>query len=208
MYTVTDLGTLGGTSSEAFGINNLGEVVGDANLPGDGVAHAFLYSGGVMHDLGTLGGTFNQAAAINDLGQVVGEAMIAGGAYHAFIYSNGTMQDLGTLGGTQSGASGINNASTVVGYSYTDSSPLDACGFTSNNGGPMVSTGGFTGVAINSSGDVTGTMLPYAGATAAHGYVFPSDGSAYDIGTLGGAYCSPEAIPIVTPSWSGFLNTI
>jgi len=47
-YTFTDLGTLGGNGSEAFAINNSGQVVG-------GSQHAFLYDGSTMRDLGTLG---------------------------------------------------------------------------------------------------------------------------------------------------------
>src|SRR5579864_808459 len=55
-YTVTDLGTLGGTFSIAFGINNAGRVGGAAALP-SGNVHAFLTGvGGLKYDLGTLGG--------------------------------------------------------------------------------------------------------------------------------------------------------
>jgi len=73
LYNVTDLGTFGGTVSEAFGVNAAGQVVGYANLSGDAHAHAFLYSG-TMTDLGTLGGTFSTATSINATGQVVGQA--------------------------------------------------------------------------------------------------------------------------------------
>ena len=53
LYTVTDLGTLGGNSSAAYGINASGQVVGQARLAGNTVSHAFLYSGGTMIDIGT-----------------------------------------------------------------------------------------------------------------------------------------------------------
>jgi len=55
-----DLDTLGGsnTNSTAYGINDVGKVVGvsDAgpNPDGDQIRHAFLYSGGVMKDLNSL----------------------------------------------------------------------------------------------------------------------------------------------------------
>ena len=54
-YWVTDLGTLGGESSAAYGINNNGEIVGESWTSND-VEHAFLYTGGRMIDLGTLSG--------------------------------------------------------------------------------------------------------------------------------------------------------
>jgi probable HAF family extracellular repeat protein len=46
-YTITDLGTLGGTSSFAFGLNASGEVVGYSDVAGNTAQHAFLYGGGL-----------------------------------------------------------------------------------------------------------------------------------------------------------------
>src|SRR5215208_4910007 len=69
---ITNLGTLGGKASEAFGVNDLGQVVGTSRTE-SGESHAFLWKRGKMTDLGTLGGGIQCAAAygINDPGQVV-----------------------------------------------------------------------------------------------------------------------------------------
>ena len=99
IYTVTDLGTLGGSYSVARGINAWGDVVGYSAMVGDSSSHAFLYDGS-MHDLGTLGGSASDAYGINSAGQIVGWASLPGDFQATFIY-NGTMQDLGTLGGTR-----------------------------------------------------------------------------------------------------------
>ena len=56
-YTLTDFGTLGGTFSQAFAVNNKGWVVGFSTTEGDAALHAFLWRGGIMTDLGTLGGS-------------------------------------------------------------------------------------------------------------------------------------------------------
>ena len=73
-YTVTDLGTLGGTFGFASAVDNSGSVVGFAALPGDTESHAFLWSKGIKSDLGTLGGPNSSAAFINERGEVVGTA--------------------------------------------------------------------------------------------------------------------------------------
>ena len=60
IYPVIDLGTLGGSSSNAYGLNNAGWTVGES-VDGSGNWHAFRYANGAMEDLGTLGGTISQA---------------------------------------------------------------------------------------------------------------------------------------------------
>ena len=71
LYSVTDLGTLSGSSTQGIGINNAGQVTGDSQTV-TGQNHAFLYSGGQMLDLGTLGGDLSAGEGINNAGQVTG----------------------------------------------------------------------------------------------------------------------------------------
>jgi probable HAF family extracellular repeat protein len=73
-----DLGTLGGPDSRAMGINNRGDVVGEANIT-NGQARAFLFSGGRMIDLNSCvalpdGWVLQRASDINDRGQIVATA--------------------------------------------------------------------------------------------------------------------------------------
>ena len=122
-YEVTDLGTLGGTWSRAFSINDAGQVVGLAQTSGDTVSQAFLYSGsGPMQDIGIPSG-FNSSYAegINNKGQVIGVASSNLGSERAFLYSGiGQVQDLGTLGGSNgSSPSGINDVGQITGFSST-----------------------------------------------------------------------------------------
>ena len=129
-YQVTDLGTLGGPTSSAAGINASGQVVGSADTS-SGERHAFLYSNGTMADLGTLGGVSSSAHGINASGQVVGYAFTP--PYYettrAFLYSNGTMTDLNSLiptGWTLQSATAINDSGQIVGYGINASGNTDA----------------------------------------------------------------------------------
>ena len=116
-YTITDLGmVVGGTWSNAWGINNAGQVVGTSTLAG-GYGRAYLWTDGAMKDLGSLGGSGGGAYGVNDLGQVAG---VAGTSQysHAFLWSDGVMTDLGALpGGQSSRAWDINVSGQVVGDS-------------------------------------------------------------------------------------------
>ena len=71
---LTDLGTLGGSSSQAIWLNNAGEVVGGALTAGDEEFHATLWRNGRITDLDPDGDCFSIAWAINSKGQIVGES--------------------------------------------------------------------------------------------------------------------------------------
>jgi probable HAF family extracellular repeat protein len=133
-YSVTFLGTLGGTFSEPFGMNNKGEVNGISTLPGDGSQHAFLWRDGVMTDLETLGGPnsngdFGVPFGPNERGEVVGGSETSSPdplgedfcffgnnlTCLPFVWKNGVMTPLPTLGGNNGNAGGINNRGQVVG---------------------------------------------------------------------------------------------
>ena len=121
--SVTTLGTLGGTSSQATAVNEGGEVVGFASLA-SGYQHAFALIGGTMTDLGTLGGS-SYAYGVNDSGEVVGYSYLADGDQDAFLYDDGSMLDLNSLLPANSGwvveeAFGINNAGQITGMGLFD----------------------------------------------------------------------------------------
>ena len=87
MYRLQDLGTLGGANSRAYGMNEAGWVVGEAETK-DGGLHAFLWTPtNGMVDLGTLGGEISRAYAVNERGQVVGEAELQDGRMQPFVWS-------------------------------------------------------------------------------------------------------------------------
>ncbi len=122
---MVSLGTLGGDTAYANGVNDLGQVVGEA-YDNRSRLRAFLYSGGQMHDLGTLGGSESGAYGINNAGQIVGYSENGDGDERAFLYTgtpgvDGSMQDLGTLpGGWESWAYAINDAGQIVGEAETE----------------------------------------------------------------------------------------
>ncbi len=122
-----DLGTLGGASSNANGINDLGQAVGSSETA-SGDTHAFRTAPNSpinpsTDDLGTLGGRRSVANGINNFGQVVGSSSIAttaNGDTHAFLYDEGQMLDLNNLIPTGSNfvlrtANAINNKGQIVG---------------------------------------------------------------------------------------------
>src|SRR5262249_4132542 len=115
----TDLGTLGGKGSQAYGLNGKGQVIGLADTA-SGEGHAFLWTRNQMIDLGTLGGE-SFAYGINNSAQVVGYYLKANGDKRPFLWEHGYMIDLGDFGGPEGDAWGINESGQVAGYaSYSD----------------------------------------------------------------------------------------
>jgi probable HAF family extracellular repeat protein len=98
---IASLSTLeGALTSEAFGINNSGAVVGDSQS-GDQNHRPVLFSNGSVQDLGLARSNepdaLEIAYAINDAGQIVGRHSTGNNAFHAFEFVNTT--DFRTLGG-------------------------------------------------------------------------------------------------------------
>lgn len=184
-----DRSTLGGSFSDATGINDQLEMVGASDTAA-GARHAFRTAPGqpinpATDDLGTFGGPSSEAEAINNAGEVVGEAATSAGPSHAFRtapQADGTpgLIDLGTLGGDYSRARSINEAGQVVGDS--DTSDDDQHAFRTGANRPIDAATDDLGTlggsysharGINNAGQVVGAAVTSAGVY--HAFLY-SDG--------------------------------
>jgi probable HAF family extracellular repeat protein len=132
---MTALPPIGGNNSQAFGDNNLGQVVGLAETatpdPSCAPPQVLDYKAvvwgprkGEVHELPTFpGDAIAGAVAINDLGVVVGISGTCGAptyavAVHAVVWRNGSVFDLGGLGGVMNNLPfAINDAGQIAGQS-------------------------------------------------------------------------------------------
>ena len=186
--TITDLGSLDGTNSEAFDINNLGQVTGSShNINNEN--HAFFWSEETgMQGLGTLGGTFSAGYDINNLGQVAGDSNDISFNKRAFFWSEETgMLDLGTLGGTFSSATAINDLGQVVGQGQIVSGVYHAFFWSEETGmqdlGTLDGTNSYA-TAINDLGQVTGISKDINNYN--HAFLWSEETGMQDLGNLGG----------------------
>jgi probable HAF family extracellular repeat protein len=181
-YKVIFLGTFGGDQTAATAINDLDDVVGYSQLPGDSTQHAFLYRNGKLIDLDPnpkedVGGS--RANGINHYGQIVGFVGNAQTTY-AFLYQRGTLTNLS--GPTAvSLAFGINDLGEVVGISTA----VATGAFLYRNGNMTAIAPGFSPLAINNLGQIVGYT--------AHAVLY-QNGLLLDLGTLGGSTSQAWAI--------------
>jgi probable HAF family extracellular repeat protein len=162
---MTDLGALGGISSDSYatGISADGSVIVGYIYNGT-ATHAFKYLSGTITDLGTLGDPlfYSIAQGVSADGSVIIGESYNGTNMHAFKYVSGTMTDLGALGdpGTAadrySSAKGVSaDGTTIIGDSTLDSGFRHAFKY---EGGIMTDLGalGNPATASNRTSNVTG----------------------------------------------------
>lgn len=126
---MTPLPLLGGNNGYAAGVNNRGQVAGQAenNTPDAGCASIggyyqvlpVVWENGEVQSLRMISGDSDAAAwGINDWGQAVGGSGTCPTSYHAVLWQFGKATDLGNLGGTTNNVGyAINNWGQIVGFS-------------------------------------------------------------------------------------------
>jgi probable HAF family extracellular repeat protein len=190
-YTITDLGSFGGTFGNPLDINARGQVVGYSYTANDAAGHAFLYAHGTLTDLGTHGGTFSESMGINDTGVVVGLSEVAPGSTRVDFFRSlhGRMTDLGVFNPNLSPSDDvkINDSGDIIGFELSNGdASLD-------RRGKMIDLGSLTGLssvarALNNSDEVVGLSGTGSSSnpTATYHAFLYRDGKMIDLGTLGG----------------------
>lgn len=221
-YQVVQLGTLGGASASASGINNRNEVVGTSqNASSD--LQAFLWRGGSMEGLAGLGGSFSGANDISNRGWIVGEAETASGEVHPVLWRDGEPTDLGTLGGSFGEALAVNAKGDVVGIAETSTGAFPWPFLWSRGQMQDLPVPPGTQIAwafgVNNRGDVVGTAAGSFPDGIQVALLWPRDGNvvvldspcsesaAFDINargqTVGAALGCPISTEIVAVNWQG-----
>jgi probable HAF family extracellular repeat protein len=180
-------------ATEAFGLNDNGDLVG-MTFTGGPPSGAFLFSGGSFSDVVIPGAGLVAAQDVNNSGQIVGVFSDGGPGNHGFILDGGVLTQLDAPDAEQTIAFGINSLGHVVGtfqtadeshgfvYDGTDFFELDVPG------------AALTFVQdINDWGQITGFYID--NNSNAHGFVF-AEGNFYDIAVPGNTGAIPGSIQV------------
>jgi probable HAF family extracellular repeat protein len=191
IYTLADLGTLGGASAMASGVNSLGQTVGSMTTAA-GDTYAFITSGSSYTNLtaNSSVATGGMANGINNTGQIAGTQYIGGQPY-ATLWTNGVAT---TVGGAGSYGMAIDNAGDIAGMLLNNG---EGSAFVTQNGvvtplGAFDSGSWSSAYGLNNQGKAAGYGMTSTGNFAAFTW---TPGQGYSVlGTLGGTNSYAMAI--------------
>jgi probable HAF family extracellular repeat protein len=154
-----------GLFTEAYGINNIGQIVGiesTSAVNNDG----FVYTDGNFTIFDVPGAGDTVVRGINDSGQIVGYFNFG----HGFVDTGGIFTTIDVPGATGTPAYGINNSGQIVG-SFGDASGVHGFVYTDGNFTTLDVPGATrtTAFGINNGGQIVGS---FTDATGTHGFVY------------------------------------
>ncbi|MCH8620543.1 hypothetical protein [Undibacterium sp. TS12] len=171
-YRVRDIGTLGGKSCFASGMNSKGQVVG-VSYDKKERNRAFITgpNGAGITDLGTLGGNTSRAHAVNESGQVAGSAE-KNDSWRSRAFITGpdgkNMRELDNEPGAESEAKGINAKGQVFFSMSVGGSPSKSYITGPDGKGKHELPQFFRASSINDNGVIAGTIYVDARIPAAN----------------------------------------
>jgi probable HAF family extracellular repeat protein len=112
MYKYTEIDVPGAPWTQAFDVNDAGQIVGMFERSGH--ESGFLYTDGTFTKIDVPGATSNHTYGINDAGQIVGSFPGSGGE-SGFLYADRKFTQLDMPGAGNTLAIGINNTGQIVG---------------------------------------------------------------------------------------------
>jgi probable HAF family extracellular repeat protein len=127
----------GATGTQAIGVNNAGQIVGEYFDAANG-EHGFVSSGGTFTAIDFPGATATVAAGINAAGDIVG-AWADGTGTHGFLLQTGAFTPINFPLATWTIAFGVNDTGEIAGL-YTDAA--------GNTHGFIYAGGGFSTVDV------------------------------------------------------------
>lgn len=214
-YSVTEIGTFGGSFSGPWGMNNKGQVLGDASTGepdpffGERV-HGSFWDKGKLIELPTAGGWDSIATSVNDNGIAAGGSQIVPGndTHVTMIWDKEhAIHEIGVLAGVHSAAYGINNRGQLAGHTSvaefdpnTGHSYIHAYFWEKGVFTDLGTLGGHysDGSELNDRAQVVGTaetadLDPNFGFNTVHAFLW-ENGVMRDLGTAGGFYSGALSI--------------
>ena len=109
------------TTTDAYGINDAGQIVGSYSNGWEQRRHGYVRSGtGALTSIDVPGAAQTEANGVNRAGWIVGSFEDAGRKWHGYLRtSTGTFTPIDVPGATWTEANGINSAGQIVG-TFTD----------------------------------------------------------------------------------------
>lgn len=199
-YAFMDVGSLGGVRTEAYDINNAGQIVGWGKTATGG-NRAFRTAPNVAVDPTTdlipllNGGTQNFAYSINSTGAVAGDANSVVGD-RGFRFNSGSLNTISPTNGNWTYASKINESNQIAGSTAVSNFYTHAMLYSGTQSYDLGTLGGRNsyGYGINSSGVVVGSseLVNNSDQSAAFAWTPTTpngtSGTMVAIGNLGGNY--------------------